>query len=352
MAYKFTVANLKQSTIKTIAGVCLDSQEFLDVVNEVQRRLLRRGNWFDTEWLIRICVDNGCVTWPRYVGTVLGAKLCDGGISSPKNKWYSIIGGARSLNSPIYGFDLIMKDGNTQPTYKLVIPGDSGKIIRYYVVKREDIGKTLTIYGTRIGGQPLQHKNDDDEWVDGVVITTEIQLDGSGYGIAEDESGNPIYVASISAVVREATQGMSYLYEYDATADTLRDLAVYEPNETNPRYRTSKLENFCCAPSCQVTTTVSGTDYVTNQVNIDALIKLQHFDVTNENDFLLIDNFEAFKFGFQAVKLEEANDDKSAEVKMMKAIRELNFDDRDKNPSAQTAVAVSVAGSCPVYSPY
>jgi len=341
MAYKYKVSDLKNSTIKQIAGVCLDSQSFLDTVNEVQRRLMRRGNFFDIEQLIRLCVHDACITWPRYVGTVLGARLCDGSVAEIKNKWYSILGGARGLNEAGHGYDLVLEDSNPRPIYRQVRTGTVGKKIRYYIRYQNDVGKTIKIYGKQYGGQPLQELDSTGAYVDGITLTA----------TSTTPAESDLYVTEITSVVREATQGMAFLYEYDDVTGSLRDLAMYEPNETNPRYRSSVIRNFCCAPGCNETVTVSGTDYTRRQVHIEAIVKLEHFDVTNDNDFLLIDNFEAFKFGFQAVKLEEANDDERAEVKFLKAVRELNFEDRDKNPAAQTAVRMSVVGGTCIHSP-
>lgn len=346
MAYKHTVADLKLTTLQNVSGMCQDSQAFLNVVNEIQRRLMRRGNWWDTAYLIRLCVSAGCVVWPRYVGTILGARMCDGSVGEIKNRWYSILGGARSLNAAGYGMDLIFEDANPRPTYRDVIPGTQGKRIRYYITKRPDVGKTIKLFGKQYGGQPLQERDADGNWTDGITLTAE--ADPSLPGSAAEST---VYVSSITSVTRDATQGMAYLYELEDDSATLRDLAAYEPSETNPRYRASVIRNLCSGYRCSTTITASGTDYTQCNTSIEALVKLEHFDVTTENDFLLIDNFDAFKLGFQAVKLEEANDDKAAEVKWMKAIRELNFEDRDKNPSAQTTVRVGVANGTMIYNP-
>jgi len=350
VAYQLQLSNLKQSTVRTIAGVCADSTQFVQMANEVQRRLLRRGGWFDTEWLVKLCLSNGCVAWPRYVSTVLSARMCDGGVADVKNKWYSIIGGATGLNGSGGGFgyggvdystwgDIVFEDNGTVPTYNRV-SGTTGKLIRYYVKYHNDIGKTITLYGKKYGGQPLQHLDADGNWVDGLVITA-----------AAPFATTTVLVTQIDAVVREATQGEARLYEYDADTDLLRDLALYEPNETNPRYRSSKISNWCGVPGCTKTTTVDDVDYQTKNASIEVLVKLAHFDLVNDNDFLLIDNLDAFKFGFQAVKLEEMNDEQGAEVKWMKAVRELNLELREKNPDQQIPVFVNVIGGCVLTNP-
>jgi len=346
MAYKNTLAELKASTVRTIAGVCADSTQFVQMANEVQRRLLRRGNWYDTEWLTKICFTNGCVVWPRYVGTVLATRMCDGSLGEVKNRWYSILGGANSLarsysDSTDYSWfgDVVMMDNGTKPTYNAV-SGTTGKLIRYYVKYQNDIGKKITLYGKQYGGQPLQELDANGNWVNGLTLTAVAPF-----------ATTTVLVTQIDSVVREATQGECRLYEYDSTSNLLRDLALYEPNETNPRYRSSLISDWCAVPGCLQTTTVDSVDYEQKVATIEALVKLEHFDLVNDNDFLLIDNLDAFKMGFQAVKLEEMNDEKNAEIKWMKAVRELNFELRDKNPDRETPVFVNVVNGSAIYSP-
>ena len=49
----------------------------------------------------------------------------------------------------------------------------------------------------------------------------------------------------LNGVIREATNTVSRLYEYDATTLLETDLAVYDPDETLPQYRRSYLADRC-----------------------------------------------------------------------------------------------------------
>lgn len=280
---------------------------------------MRRGGWDGTEVLVNVCVYDRCVVWPRYVETLLGARFCDGSSALVQNHWYEIIG-PRGCNDPFPCNVTIVDIGNS-PTFRPV-SGTTGKLIRYYVVKRNDVGKTITIFGTQFGGQPLQELDADGNWRDGLTLTA-----------AAPFISTSVMVTHIDRVVRQATQGMSYLYEYDPTANTLRDIAAYEPSETNPLYRRSRIENFCNLNSCQ---DANGIRYV----RIEALVKLAFIPVKNDWDFLAIDNTESLKFAIQGIRLEEANEDALGEAKMLKAVRELNYDLRTKFPQEQTPVVV------------
>jgi hypothetical protein len=146
-------------------------------------------------------------------------------------------------------------------------------------------------------------------------------------------------VTHIDAITRQATDGMAYLYEFDPAANTLRDLAAFEPNDTNPRIRRSIIRNRphnCGSPDA------NGIHWTT----VEALIKLEFVPVVNGRDFLMIDNLDALTFMVQALKQEEANDKQSSEASITEAIREMNFELRDKNSDGQIPVRVqSVLGS-------
>lgn len=309
--------------IKAAAGACSSSADFLHLVNSVTRRLLKRGNFFETEIVLRICVHGCRIVYPSIVSTVLGLRFCGTREQMPiHNKWWSIVG-PRNCNAQ-WSSNIGVRDSNTVPTYR-EISGNTGKLIRYYVVKNEDIGKTITLYGQKYGGQPLQTKVGD-VWEMGETVTA-----ANPFGTSAS------LVTKIDSVVRQPTQGLAYLYEYDAATDQLRDLAVYYPNETNPRFRSSVIENVCSVPFCSDENGVK-------TARVDALVKLEYQPLVNDWDFLLIDNLDAIALGMQAIKLEQAYDMAGAEAMWNAAILELNMEDRNKNPDLQTSITCNVFG--------
>lgn len=340
MAYELQLVDARNDFgIRNISGVCSGGEQLADYVDRAERQLMKRGAWFGSEVMMRLCASGCDVVFPRHVGTVLGVKLCGQDYMPLRNRWWSILnpgnlgGWNTTFNSGIsagYGeaYPGYMQpgvDANTVPTFNQ-ISGNTGKLIRYHVVKSQDYGKTITLFGTKYGGQPLQTEVAG-TWQDGISIT----------------AANPVaqttdLVTKITSVVREPTQGMAYLYEYDTTTMKLRMLAVYEPNETNPSYRHMAMPAMSCAPH---STDANGV----NTWQFEAIVLLQHIKLQNDNDFLIIDDLDALKYAIQAIKAEEAGDDASAEVKWTKAIRELNYRDRQKNPSDQLTVRVRTMGS-------
>jgi hypothetical protein len=302
--------------LKAAANVCPSSAAFISLINEAQRRLMRRGSWFDLEQVVSFCVSGCVIAWPRWVGTVLGVRFGKCWIQTPSiyNNYWSFMGPhPRGEN---FRGNTIIQDANLGPCANEV-SGTTGKVIRYYVVHKADVGKTITLFGNRYGNQPLQEKTAG-IWQNGITIAA-----ASPFGT------NAALVTRIEAITRQPTAGMAYLYEYDPDTGLMRDLAVFEPNETNPRNRRSRIAN---AP--HGTKDANGICWTT----VEALIKLQFIPVANDRDFLMIDNFDALKFMIQAIKAEESNDDQGAEVKIAKAIRELNFDLDDKLPKKQVPV--------------
>lgn len=327
--YRYTLADARNSgALKRIAGVCSSSQQFTDLVNEATRRLLRRGDWFDTDFNLRLCVSGCIIAWPRFVGAIRGVRFagCYNTGASVFNNFYSFVNPLvawGNLYHNNYGTNSgVLEDTNLAPVFN-DISGTTGKLLRYYVVNYEDIGKTITINGTQYGGQPLQTQDSAGHFTNGINITA-----AAPYGT------NAALVTRIDAITRQATTGLGYLYEYDPATGYLRDLAVYQPGETNPRFRRSKILNK----------PVSFTQPDANGIcwtNIDALVKVEFVEVQNPGDYLMLDNFDAIKFMIQAINAEDASDTQTSEARITQAIRELNFELRNKNPDQQTPVFVN-----------
>lgn len=336
-SYQYTLEDARQQKrILDVSQNCSSSADFAETINSVTRMLMKRGNWWETEVLVRFCVRGCNIVFPRYVGTVTGLRFCCFGQMDVKNNWYSIMGPVNHGNAAGYGaysnlgyggwIAPTMYDRQTTPVHTQ-ITGNSGKYIRYHIVKPEDIGKTIRIFGTQYGGQPLQEQDSDGNWVAGITLTAALPFVQSGY-----------LVTRIDQIVRERTQGMTYLYQYDPTTTDQIQLAAYEPNETNPQYRQSRISN--------ITQIQSSTGSNDERVwTCDAMVKLQYFPVVNSRDFLFIGDWDALAYGIQALNFDNQNDAQNAEVFFAKAIRELNFESRDKNPAQTFVVKARWMGS-------
>lgn len=346
-AYQYQLADCRADIgIRNVVGVGNTGAQFTDYVNRATRRLMKRGGWFGTEVLMRLCTEGCNVVFPRHVGTVLGMRLCESGQMQIRNHWWSVVGPGNIAGwNSVYGggfgygygygngFDVGAVQGyqppgvdaNTVPIFNQV-SGNTGKLIRYHVVNQSDYGKTITIYGKKYGGQPLQQQIDG-VTENGLTIT-------AAYPIAQTTT----LVTKIDAVVREATASPAYLYEYDPATTKLRMLAAYESSETNPSYRHMQIPALACSPwRCG--------ENGEKIYQFEALVKLQYIPVVSDNDFLLVDDFDALALAIQSIKFSEANDATNAEIYMRQAIKELNYELRDKSPGQQLSVTVNTMGS-------
>lgn len=303
--------------IQAVAGSCPNSVEFINLVNTVTRRIMRRGGF--NNWLIKVCISGCHVVWPEFVSTIHALRFCGNSQSQIRGKWWSIIGSGRCGG---FGPGVSVRDGNDVPTYN-VVSGNEGKLIRYYVEKSVDVGKTVTLFGKKFGGGPLMEFVDGG-WRQGLTLTA-----AAPFGTTS------ILVTEITSVVREATQGIGRLYEYDATTDLMRDLAIYSPNETNPRYRSSIISG--CIPFC---TDANGV----KTAHVEALVDIAYRPLVNDYDFLLIDNLDALSLGIQSIKLEQANDIQGSTAMLMAAISEMNYELRSKEPELHTSIRLNVWG--------
>lgn len=228
---------------------------------------------------------------------------------------------------------MVVRDDGTRACFS-EISGTSGKYLRLHISKHDDIGKTLRVFGTQYGGQPLQEQNSAGDWVMGITITA-TQLDTT----------TSILVTKITSIIKEETQGRMWLYSVDPSSGDLEMLGQYEHDETNPAYRCSVIQNFGNVPYF---TDANGR----RMRSVEALFKAEWIPVREDTDFSLLDNEDAIKLGFQAWRLEEANDDAGAEIKWAKAIRELNFSIRDREPSMSTTIRVnSISSNYPICNP-
>ena len=340
-AFKFQLQDARSDIgIRNIAGKCSQSDQFSDLVNRVTRRLLKRGAWYGSDVVVRLCAFSCEIVWPNFVGTVLGVRTCAGQMDL-KNNWYAIMGPANCSGSwgsetwgsagAGYGYggnvNAVGFDSNTSCTGNS-ITGNTGKFLCYHIVNIEDVGKTITFFGKQYGAQPLQ------EQVSGVTQMgyTLTAVSGS----TDAQSG--VLVTQIDQITRQRTVGMTYLYEYDPTTHLLRTLSVFQPNETNPQYRKTTIQNFGIIPYSQDANGVKSW-------NIEALVKLEYVPAVNDRDFLLIDDFDALKLGIQALQFEDAHDYPNAEITWKLAIRELNYESKNKQPGNQFVTRVRVMGS-------
>lgn len=333
-AFTYTLGDARNSAIRKVAGVCANGDDFRDYINEATQRLTNIGTWFDTDQVARFCYEGCNVVFPRWVRTVNGARFCTNGEAPIHNSWWSVIG-PKSCYPGFAGFDwgVGVRDSGMVPCYN-EISGTTGKSVAYHITRPEDVGKTITIFGTQFGGMPLA-ENRNGVWSQGITIAAKAA------GGTTLPAMTSVLVTKITSVIRDATAGPVWLYEYgqgSTGAYGLRDLANYAPSEIRPRYRQMKIDGICGE--------IARTDDYGRKIrSLDAICKLQFIPVESDEDFLLVSNFQALKLAVQALILEEAGNTQDAELKWLSSTREMNRDDRMQSPGSQISVNVDVSGT-------
>ena len=306
-----TLKEVRESSLASIASQCPSSAEFAQLVNEATRRLMRRGDFVGTVQRIRVCVRRGCVVWPRYVGKVRKINLCSSTHIPTRSQHWEFVEQKGDCGAELE----LVQDGKT-PVMQDIL-GDL-RTIRAYPSAREDVGKTLTIFGVDDGQQSLRTHNLDGTWSEGVQITLSVP-----YGTTS------VFVRRVDRVLKDVTQNEVRCYAYDTVNDVLEDLAIYEPGETNPAYERSRLLANCACGSC-------GT-----LMSVTALVKLKFIPAVVGTDLVLIQNLEALKLMCQSIKFAESGDRRNALAYEADAIRELNLELNDDSPLSEIPVTMN-----------
>lgn len=311
-----TLSEAKASTLINVAGACNNSPEFLALLNESTRRLLRKGDWEGTTQPIYICAYNGCVVFNRYVGAVRRLSICNQTVEV-ENLWWNWAPrdhlcrwNTAGIWHSMAGRDVHMSAFGRTPVFQDIL--GEGRLVRAYARCQNDLGKTIKIFGTDNNGQALHERDSNGNWRDGITLT-----------LITPFASTDVYVRSVTRIIKQQTQCPVDMYAYWASEDALEVLAHYDPSETNPSYAKYQLEQGCCQSGC-----VRG---------LLALIKLQFVPVQVDTDLVLIQNLDALKDMMQSIKLREAGDIEGAARFQSSATRELNNELRDANPDDQFA---------------
>jgi hypothetical protein len=307
-----TLGAAKNSRLKRISGVCTSSPEFVDLLNDGVNELMDAGNWWGTVKVMRGCIYNQCLTFPRQVGTVLALNHCGGSIP-PKNQWFSFgsvlpehVGLWNRTGSFSCASDLALADTGTSPVFNQ-IPCLLPRFLRFYITQPSDAGKTITIFGKSAGVEVLTTRADG-TIQPGLVVTLAIPF-----------VTTTIAFDNVDRVIKDPTDGVTYGYQWDGLH--LYPLATYSPSETSPEYRTSRIIQSGCGTNCDNWPT-----------QISAFVKIQFIPVVHDDDEVQIDSIEALALAIQSIKLGDAFDSIGAQTMMARAIRALNLQLRNKLP--------------------
>lgn len=282
---RVTFDDIKNSRVPAACGVCATDARFLAWVNEAQERLLYEGKWFGTYQRFKICATEGCITLPRQIATIEKVAICGVPIQN-HDIWYEFIGPA--IWNPEWGS--CWAEANARghfPTFSDMKGTDKKALLVCDL--STDVGKQVLVLGY----------DENANWIR--TLQGGIYKDGELVTLAQSPGTQSINFFSTITDLQfpDDMDGQTWLYEYDITTMTQRMIGHYQYDETRPSYARYFFPTVSClakSSSCQ-------------QLNIDAIGKLEFIPVKNDTDYLIIGNIPALKEMCVALKNSEDEED-------------------------------------------
>lgn len=208
-----TLEDLQNSyELQEVFTVAPDDPRYTARINEATARLCVRGDFIGPIAVIRLCVNNGCVVWPRHVKSIRRINRCRHKIAH-HGLWYDWMeksfAGCDGRGEGWFGWETwgLGKFGGGHVTDRPTVPCFSdiwgpNRSVRVYPQNPSDVGKTITLFGEDQNGQPLGTLGfNGQSWSDGLVLTL-----ASPYVETLLPSGQPYFIRHIDRVLRQATQ--------------------------------------------------------------------------------------------------------------------------------------------------
>lgn len=322
------------------SGLASNNPKVIDAINEAIMRLLPKLPAEGTIGRIRFYINNGTITMPREVHSLLTVCVDDVPVNV-FNKWYEFLnygpGGMDANDSSSNDF-IDLGDGFCTHSdihtarQILAVAGDDEQDKSIRIMGYDENGEEVRTNG-QPGEQVLLKKN--------FPLYTEHKF------------------SAITSVVKPVTKGYVYLSAYSPDPLERFDLATYHPDETNPYYRRYRVTAICqcktaltncalCAykDTCRAYSNcaLTGTEYIP-PYTATALVKLRYLPLTYDTDPLLIQNLPAIKMMLQAIRRLDAGEfptGKAFETSAVELLREQEND--TEPPSNQIQFEVNMPG--------
>ncbi|HEU0047672.1 MAG TPA: hypothetical protein VFQ43_08720 [Nitrososphaera sp.] len=296
MAYRYTLLDAKEAVAPAINLCVTDTTGALvSAINRTAERLLYGGKWQGTYGRYRVCLTNtSCLTWIREIETVEAWAL-NRTPHEVRNQFYEFLGNGPGLmrdNSCCSGWQLI-DDGEAVSFDDPV--GENMKLA-VYCDTDEAVGSVITLKYYRSDSKEKVRTQVSGTWIEGEQIT----LPAAGnYAL----STYNVMPQGLYGVIKPVTNGPIRLYTYDTVNLVYFPLSFYEPNETLPVYRRSRI------PGLKNLNNTTGT---CQRTSVTVLAKFRFIPAVSNSDYVQIPHLDAIRLGAQAILREESNDLKGA----------------------------------------
>jgi hypothetical protein len=262
MSSSLTVGDVRDAYFDLITGD-RDDALFLRVLNDALERIYNGGRWDGLTGIVEFENPDGFITLPRRYSAILGVQL-GGHPRSAFTRYYEYNPSGPGDVDEAVGLGFLIDQGDTPIASPLT--ADSAVALS----APEDTEASVRVFGIDDSGKEVYDS-----------------LGAPGVSLAHGGTTSTVF-SEITAITKPVTVGFVTL---TAGATTL---SVYEPYETNPRYRRFKVGTH--------------TDLV-----IRCLCKRRFIPVRSDTDPVFPTNLGALKLAILAVASENASDLPSSE---------------------------------------
>lgn len=267
---------------------------------------MTRGHWWGLTQRIKVCLTNGCVTWPRHVAAIEALSVCDWPLTG-RDQWFEFLDNGPGQQSDTSYLQWI--DRGRAPTFDDITAAAPEKKVKVYADVAEAAGARIL----------LQGYDEFNNWIrTEEPVASGLWIDGEYVGInaATPQTSVKKYTA-LTAVQKPVTNGVVRIYELNTTTSALKPLGFYEPDEKLPDYRRTLIAGLNNVGAC-----CDGSGCTSK--TIIAMVKLAFVPVSADADWCIIGNVAALKDACVAIQRLEQNRPQEFEYLMASAERELN----------------------------
>ncbi len=308
--------DLRLSKFPTVAGICQsDTRGVADLANTCQRRLLYSkeageeswwGTW--TEMAFTVSRTQPYLTLPREVARLELVDIC-GRPRPVQNQFYEFLQYGNGRMPKLHPWCNWRRpqvySRNVVPTF--VDLSAPPQILTVYLTDPADAGKRVLLQGTDNNGNVI-YSQDSLNQVTGIYVT-----------LRQPFISAPVQFNTITGIQKDKTLGNVQIFQTNPTTGAQVLLLTMEPSEMTGSYRRyffDPLPRTCCA-----------TSTTPDPITVTAIVKLEPIPVQVDQDYLLLQNIEAFIEEAQSVRYSEIdtkNAKAMAQEKHVQAIRLLS----------------------------
>lgn len=292
---KLRLFDVRHSRLPEAVGLCKsDIAEVANITNSAERQLLLARESGDTGWfgswgrmVFNVDQQHPSITVPFGIARLIAMDVCQRPIVI-QNEFYEFLEfgnglmprGACTGCSPQQFLQTYSR--GEVPTFRDI---DPNQFVRVIATDNTDYGQRVLLQGLDANGSKIISEDVLNQ-VQGIYIVLDTPFVQS-----------PMIISKITGVQKDFTSGPVIIQQADAVTGATVTLLTMDPAETvagYQRYFINGVPINCCA----------GTGTPGN-VQVTCMVKFDHIDVANDQDYYVLHNLEALIAQCQAIRYSE-----------------------------------------------